>query len=252
MKLFSINKLRFSLRFLLALFTVIALLLGYFGYLIRLHEKELIAAKHLEEAGASLLWSEPSAPLWFRKLIVHEKFSCFVGVVEICPFYGDDPRMKFDNDDFQWILACPKILKLTVERNEINTNGLSLIGSLKDLEYLRITKIAGCIEDLSFLSSLKKLKQLNLEGLHISDPEYLRWVVRLPKLEILVIDGSTPLTKQAIPYLEKLNGLKYLRYCDYNMDPQLLLDFYKKNPHLENIFINEGVLQEDIRRYKDK
>jgi len=107
-----------------------------------------------------------------------------------------------------------------LERLDLSTetrSGLNHLNGLSHLQYLQVTNLkeidagtGGPIDELALdLSGLTQMRDLNLTGLPLHDAD-LACLGRLPRLESLMIQPSSPLTGASLRYLQGLPQLHRL------------------------------------------
>lgn len=112
-------------------------------------------------------------------------------------------------DTLKEVVNLP-LLKLRVIESEIDSKTLSLIGQMKELEYLDLIQCYGFEnKDLKPLSSLSKLKALGIEH-SILNNEGIETVLNIKTLETLILSNSSNLDFSFLAKLKKLPNLKRL------------------------------------------
>lgn len=102
------------------------------------------------------------------------------------------------------------IRHLSLHSNSIDDAGFASLPNFPNLEQLDIGKTRVGNAVLARLPSYSKLKDLNLEGLPVTDD----LVQKLTKLSLWRLDlSNTPITDASLPHLEKMTSLFDLNLC---------------------------------------
>jgi hypothetical protein len=180
------RRLRFRLRTLLIVITVLAVCLG--AYISSLRERERAVAAILQlggtvnydyefkEAGTSSANAEPPGPKWLRRLLGPQ---WRVTVVRVS--FWSESGGKATDQDLAVLEALPHVRSLYLDANSaITDDGLRHIAQLSELESLSLNDCSGVTDEgLSQLADLNRLTFLSLCRCRI-DGSGLRHVTQLP------------------------------------------------------------------------
>jgi Leucine-rich repeat (LRR) protein len=122
------------------------------------------------------------------------------------------------------------LLRLSMSNNQLDDASLANLTFLKNLNVLTLNATRIGDAGLAHLGKIKSLNILNLiKNKNISD-RGLQYLVALPHLNSLNI-SETGITRNAIPILGQMHGLKYLRVSSNGFTPADLDTLAKMLPH---------------------
>ncbi|MGD9720794.1 MAG: leucine-rich repeat domain-containing protein [Pirellulales bacterium] len=256
--------LRFSLRTLLVLLTVVAVWLGFAAD--RAHRQRRIVAELRETRSVvEYDWQqrdpskpkpprgtirEAPGPRWLRKLVGDEYFQHVVTVM--VSEYRPGARFLSHIDDL------PELTNLQVVHAHTNDDDLRAIGRLRKLQFLLVTSLdRGGFTDagVAHLAQLKQLENLTIgsPGLYSAGApgmtgKGLRVLATLPKLRSLRVVGMG-LTDEGIASLAQIKQLEYLSVSVDRMTERGYAPLGKltrlKSLELDKSFLTSGELPAD-------
>lgn len=191
------RRLQFSVRILLLLVAVVAILLGY--HVSRVHKQRVVVA----ELGK--LWSqvfydyqttfdqswrrhvdprEPPQPAWVRRLLGDDFFADVTLVIVY-----DLPYYPVTDDTLVHISRLPKLRRLELVSPRITDRGISHLATLQELEEIDIFSSTVTDAGLLHLRSMPNLRILNIRDVQTSVEGLDRLRRALPDCHITVRDG---------------------------------------------------------------
>jgi hypothetical protein len=191
------RRLRFSLRTILVLTTVIAVTLGL-GY--RRVERQRLAVKSVEAAGGGVTYDwevrpngarrndfpKPPGPLWLRAWLGPQWFDDVVGLTFYSPRKPPQGQLsKLQADDL------PAVRQVTFDGRDIGLEEGRLLARCHGLEELRANRLTITAEGARELARASGLKKMDLREVIIS-PQAIEEFAALPELENFRLDGRGP------------------------------------------------------------
>jgi hypothetical protein len=203
--------LRFSLRSLLVVVTLLAVGLAGFWHWREAKRREEAAANWLLDHGASVGWFDgrpmSERPLWVQRVGLVLPEECLRTV-----YYVDFPEDTTDAE-LQILRDLPNLTQVNVnEAASITPAGLVLLAELPRLEVLYLKKTSAGDEGLAHARNLHGLKEIWVEYTGITDAS-IPWIASNPGLTHLDLDGAH-ITDQSAPLLARLQNLEVLALRD--------------------------------------
>ncbi len=237
--------LQFSLRTLLVLIAVFAVLVGVIVNQARRQQRAVAAIQalggwvhydyQLDSTGRTKSNAKSWVPEW---LLAHLEVDLFHDVVEVNMVYNEDGPKRLDNnlvgdEALEHLPALPGIKYLLLHSTQASDEGLRYVARLEDLEKLYIWNAYKISDDgidhlrglkwlkilnvsnsritdkaLEHLGSMRQIKYLSLQGNRFSD-KGLEYIKDLTDLTSLVIDlGRITVTDEGLVYLRGLKKLE--------------------------------------------
>jgi hypothetical protein len=255
--------LRFKLRTLFVLFTLLCVWLGLHSYDARKQATALKAIAKLRRHGdnsppridyahqliRASVHDRSIEPIWPRWLLdlVGEDFFLRVDSVSLerynlsndelknvinlpCLRYLDLEYTNASDESLALIADCaPNLNRLDLQVTQVTSLGLKHVARLSKLRMLLFGESEITDEDLSHLEALQDLEQLALRKTKIRG-EGLGYLVGLPNLHSLDL-SENPLTDSAIEPLAKMSQLKELRIIDTKLSEESLSKLKRALPN---------------------
>lgn len=223
-------RLRFSLRALMLVMTVVCIFLGY--HVQRARDQRNVVAT-LEAAGArvSYDWQSPASnlhappgPAWLRAWVGNEYFQEIDGVYawdvdnehfeRVFDALSRCRKLKhlhisstqvIDLRNFESLRGLQQLETVVLSRGQFTDGVLQILGQLPKLMELNLSDEPVTNEGIQHLRTLRDLTTLNLSGTHIND-DALVHVGQLHRLERLNLD-DTHISDAGLHHLQQLNEL---------------------------------------------
>ena len=204
---------RFSLRTLLLLVTVLAI---WLGLQVQRAQNQRSAVRMIQQLGGSVEYdyqyrgnlfvddAQPSAPKWLRKWI-GDDFFVNVVVVHLS-------NTTADNSDLKSLSHLKLLKRLYLAETSVTGQGLELLARCNQLEALNLSGTRVNDDDMTLISGFSNIRWLNVQGTSITDKS-LQHIGALMRLEFLCLDG-TDMTDAGLVYLSQLVNLRQLFFSD--------------------------------------
>jgi hypothetical protein len=244
--------LRFSMRTLLVLMTLLSLWLGYHA---KRATDQRAAVRMIRKLGGSVMYdyqfaarqagfqgtAQPGGWLWLRRLIGDEYFQNVISV------YLD--RTQVTDDDLILIGRLKEVTLISLGSTRISDAGLEHLRGLPLLHNLNISDTRITAAGLRVLQDPPSLDMLNLNNLKTVDDRALEYVRGLTKLQWLDLGGTSigPSAPSRLSDLEYLSWLSLERTkVDDSSIPALVQLSYRVHLNLEEAQISgRGLLSID-------
>jgi len=189
---------QFSLRLLLTVVTLCAILLGLMMWRIRRREEAVAAVREL--GGSVILGSEAPVPEWLRRVVPSR-----VIVVDLA-------GTRATNASLARLEGLTALRTLKLDNTNITRGGLEHLAGLTALEVLSLAGTGISDDDVVHLERLRNLARLDLRGTQVADAglEHLQGMTALEDLSIC----DTQVTDAGLQHLRGLTGLKRLSLED--------------------------------------
>jgi serine/threonine protein kinase len=112
----------------------------------------------------------------------------------------DDNCIKLVADSF------PQLTSLSIEETSITPEAIKVIGTLKNLHFVRLSHLKFTDEEFEPLLDLKELDSVDFSATQITDKFFLK-LLKLPKLHEVVVNDCRNLTETAMKTAQKKKGL---------------------------------------------
>lgn len=192
---------RFSLRTLLAVITLLAVVLGLWCERAERQHRALLALKELD------CTIEPQPDPWYFAWLPESVLAFREG-----SYFRRVKSVNRSGDANQVVANCqdlPDLRELDLSASQLSAESFAKLGRLRSLEYLGLSGLNVRDDDLKELAKLGRLKTLMLNRTQITN-EGLRHVAKLSRLDLLEIKG----TRINDEGLEHLAPLKHLTHVD--------------------------------------
>jgi Leucine-rich repeat (LRR) protein len=225
--------LRFSLRSLLVLVTLLAMGLGWFAYWREGKRREAAAGDWVLNHGGSIAESNgremAHPPLWVRWLgpVLPEECLRTVHFVD----FLEDPT----DADLKVLRDLPNLKQLNLNHaKNITPAGLAPLAELPKLEVLYLMNTPVGDTGLAQVRNLHGLKEIWVVHTGITDAS-MPWITSNPKLTHLGAAGAR-ITDQSAPLLARLENLEVLSLVDTQITSRGLADIAKL-PRLKHLYL---------------
>ncbi len=213
------KRLQFSLRFLLVLTLVIAVLSCWFAIQLRQAERQRAAIASIAASGAHTLYhweigvarieaNAPGTP-WLRQQLGRDFFSHVYCVQrgEFGRLY--DSATDLSDIEMAGLSEFTRLTFLQIEGAAVTDKGLKNLEGLSDLEVLGLSGTKITDEGMQFLQNLTELEALELTDTHVTDAG-ITYLKGLHKLKRLSLSGTKVTAKgvlqlSTLPVLESLS-----------------------------------------------
>jgi len=203
--------LRYSLRTLLVLTTLVAIWLGIKTNRAR---NQRTAVNALRAAGARVLYDfqailpgerkpkELRGPKWLREFLGDDYFQDVVLV--------NLGGIKFPPDELRWIVDLPNVENVVLQYTNVDDAGLAYLSELKSLSFLSLKSCENVTDaGLTHLADLASLELLYLDGTQCTDEGVRQVIPRFDRLVMLDVAGI-PITNETAKEFRHLKNLKVL------------------------------------------
>jgi hypothetical protein len=225
--------LRFSLRSLLVVVTLLAVGLGVFVYWREAKRREAVAGDWVLNHGGSIAEfnsREAANPsLWVRCLerLLPEQCLRTVYFVD----FLDDPK----DADLEILRDLPNLKQLNLNQaNNVTPAGLAPLAELPKLEVLYLMNTPVGDAGLAQVRNLHGLKEIWVGHTGITDAS-MPWIASNPELTHLGATGAQ-ITDQSAPLLARLHNLETLSLADTQITSRGLADIAKL-PRLKHLYL---------------
>jgi hypothetical protein len=192
-------RLRYSLRALLILLTLVAIWMGYWSVSAA---KQKAGTAAIREMGGSVLYNYqvrngmtmngvPPGPDWLRRLLGRDWFDTVVFV----EFYSK-PGNATDEQLAAALSKLPRVFALHLHRPQVGETTLKTVSGMRQLEVLGLVGPNITDDSLQYIYPLRNLRQLNLRGTNISDAGIKTIQAAIPS--VFINNQRTPETKGGI------------------------------------------------------
>ena len=223
-KVRSRRYLRYSLRSLLVVATVVAVLLGYKVNQVsrqRRAVRALLTERAIIMFDYQLDATQRSAPgrYWLTSWLGDDFFAHVQTVSFLVPFMGGPTSDNITDELLVHLRSLPRLEVLILEDcDRLTDAGLRHLTGLRRLQELRLSRTKITDEGLDSLSSMRQLKSLHLEETALTD-DGLAKLAHLQQLEELWL-LDTAVTDAGVEHLAKLKSLRELDLTWTQMTPQ--------------------------------
>lgn len=223
-KVRSRRYLRYSLRSLLVVATVVGILLGY---KVNQVSRQRIAVRALLTERAIIIFdyqldaaqASVPGPSWWRSWLGDDFFAHVQMVSFLVPFMGGPTSDNITDELLVHLRSLPRLEVLILEDcDQITDAGLRHLTGLRQLRELRLSRTQITDEGLDSLSNMCHLKSLHLEEIALTD-DGLAKLVHLQQLEELWL-LDTEVTDAGVEHLAKLTNLRELDLTWTQVTPQ--------------------------------
>lgn len=211
---------RLSVRSLLLLVLVLAVWLAWMVNRAR-EQRQAVAAIREYGGFVSYDWEyvngkhipgrSPSAPTWLRSALGDEFFQEVVAVNLIVGTRPDGTRgetVRRSDDVILHLRAFPALRQLNIQETQATDRVMEVIGSLKNLEILRMPRAAVTDRGIAKLRGLSRLKNLAVTHTRLTDAS-ISHLKTLTQLEVLDLQGGN-VTDRGMAHLRGMTNLKAL------------------------------------------
>jgi internalin A len=208
------RRLQFRLRNTLVAMTVIVVLLAFPVNRARKQHRivDLVGSRggHLTFDFHSRGATEPSAPLWMRRILGDEYFRTLVGVA-----FGSETNNHSLTDEDLREISTLRSLTLIFLRNceNISDAGIASLANLSNLKDLDLTGTATTDISVAALNNLRQLERLSFGSTQVTDAG-IEQLTRLNKLQGLCLNGTQVTNKGLQEALPSMPDLDYLVLAD--------------------------------------
>jgi hypothetical protein len=233
--------LRFSLRTLLVMVTLLAVGLGAFAYWREAKRREAAAADWLSDHGAGVGHrggrEMSQLPLWVQRLALVLPEECFRTVN-----YADFPQ---DTSDAELKMLCdlPNITQLNLNKAaSVTPAGLAPLAKLPRLEVLYLQETPAGDAGLAHARNLHGLKEIWIQHTGITDAS-VPWIASNPQLTHLDADEAR-ITDKSAPLLAKLQNLEVLALRDTQITSHGLSEIATL-PRLTHLYLMDTAVDDE-------
>lgn len=223
-KIRSRRYLRYSLRSLLVVATVVAVLLGYKVNQVsrqRRAVRALLTERAIIMFDYQLDAAQASAPgpSWLTSWLGDDYFAHVQTVSFLVPFMGGPTSDNITDELLVELRSLPRLEVLILEDcDRITDAGLRHLTGLRRLQELRLSRTKVTDDGLDSLSNMRQLKSLHLEETALTD-DGLAKLAHLQQLEELWL-LDTAVTDAGVEHLAKLRSLRELDLTWTQVTPQ--------------------------------
>jgi len=189
---------QYSLRTLLVVVTLFAIPCSWLAVKRQQARREREIATEIEKMGGTMiLWSEPSAPAWLRRLL-GDDFSSHVRRVVLLG------GLKITDARLEHLEGLNYLQTLYLNAPQTTDAGLEHLKGLSQLQVLSLFNTKVTDAGLEYLKGLSQLQWLNLDYTHVTDAglEHLKGLSQLKELylgQTKVTDAGVKKLQQALP-----------------------------------------------------
>ncbi len=199
---------QFSLRTLLIVVTLCAILCSWLAVKTERVKREREAAAAIEKLGGEVHWiySPPSGSAWLqslRSLVENDDVSGYVIHVYLNGTQATDT-------DLEHLKGLPRLLFLRLDQTKVTDAGLEHLKGSRHLDTLWLHRTRITDAGLEHLKGLKELEYLHLGHTQITDAG-LEHLKELSQLEIVFLPG-TRISDAGLGHLKGLNRLRSLNF----------------------------------------
>jgi len=233
--------LRFSLRSLLVVVTLLAMGLAWFAYWRDAKRREEAAADWLLDHGASVGWFDgrpmSERPLWVQRLALVLPEECLRTV-----YYVDFPADTIDAE-LAIVRDLPNLTQLNLNKAaSITPAGLAPLAKLSRLEVLYLKETPAGDAGLAHARKLSGLKEIWMQNTGITDAS-MPCVANNRGLTHLDLDEAQ-ITDQSAPLLAKLQNLEVLALRDTRITSRGLSEIAKL-PRLTHLYLMDTAVDDE-------
>ncbi len=203
-------RIRYSLRLLLLVATLLAVLFAWFGHRWRIRQAEIRVASTLGRYAFNM----PAEP--YRDHIV-----------------ALDVNNSISNEDLRLISRLPHLRKVDLSGTGVTDNGLESVCDLQNLEELDLSRVDLSGVDLQPLTQCRELRRLDLAFSNVTDA-HLSQLSRLGSLEELVLSCNDGVRSAGMEHVANLTSLRRLDLFHTGVT-ECGLAFLTSLPHLEEL-----------------
>ena len=233
--------LRFSLRSLLVVVTLLAVGLGWFAYWRDAKRREEAAREWVLHHGGGVGQVDgremSQRPLWVQRLALVLPEECLRTV-----YYVDFPKDTTDAD-LEVLRDLPNLTQVNLnEAASITPAGLAPLAELPRLEVLYLNQTPARDEGLAHARHLHGLKEIWIEHTGITDAS-IPWIASNPALTHLDLDGAR-ITDKSAPLLAKLQNLEVLALRGTHITSRGVAELARL-PRLKHLYLKETAVDDE-------
>jgi hypothetical protein len=204
------NRVRFSLRTCLLLFTIATVVFGFQA--VRVNRQRL-AVQGLLAQGAVINYGEDwtnQTPTWAVRL------SNIVGPDWVFGVETVNLNFRFQGPNITLLRNIPSLQELTTQHSHLSDADMAIIASLRNLKRLGISSAPSISDNgIKHLANHPSLREVGLFGVAISD-QSINTLITIPHLTLLATSGSE-ITDRGVARLSVRKDLEKLRLSGSNV-----------------------------------